>query len=434
MDTAGADRLKRPGPSRWARVLDRVWPGGAYVRLLWLLLVVSAGLRLTWLDQPDGALIFDEKYYVNSVRVILGIAPKDEVYTNAELGRDPNIEHPPLAKLIVAGAVCLFGDQPYAWRVPSVLFGTLSILVLHALARSMGADRTTALVAAFLLAFDNLVFVHSRICTLDVFQLAFMLLGLYAYVLRRPFGAGAAFALAALCKIGGAFGLLALAGYELLRVARGREAWRTACHAPIARLARTSIGFAVVFLVLLTLMDRVWGGIRTPLAHVRHMYTYGASLRHPNGPSGIQSRPWQWLWNHVEIPYSKVEQEVKIGDEVVERRTQVLFLGAMNPFVLQLWPLGLAFAAVSWWRRRPESDLSALALAWFALTLAPFFGASLFGQRVTYLFYILPTLPAVALAGGVFLVKGGLPRAVLWGYLAAVLLGFYGYFPFKDVR
>ena len=40
---------------------------------------------------------------------------------------------------------------------------------------------------------------------------------------------------------------------------------------------------------------------------------------------------------------------------------------------------------------------------------------------------------AVAFAGSYFLLEAGLPRIVLWVYLGAVLLGFYGYFPFKPV-
>ena len=39
----------------------------------------------------------------------------------------------------------------------------------------------------------------------------------------------------------------------------------------------------------------------------------------------------------------------------------------------------------------------------------------------------------MALAGSYFLLRAGLPRPVTWVYLGAVLLGFYGYFPFKPV-
>ena len=41
--------------------------------LLGLLLIFSVVTRLIWLDLPKRGTIFDEAYYVNSARVILGI-------------------------------------------------------------------------------------------------------------------------------------------------------------------------------------------------------------------------------------------------------------------------------------------------------------------------------------------------------------------------
>ena len=73
------------------------------MRLLWLLTLASLLLRLFWLARPDGALLFDEAYYVNAARVILGIPPGQDKYTDKPFGLDPNTEHPPLAKLLVAG-------------------------------------------------------------------------------------------------------------------------------------------------------------------------------------------------------------------------------------------------------------------------------------------------------------------------------------------
>ena len=115
---------------RLGRAIGRVLPTELHLRLLWLLLLASLLLRLLWLGRPDDALIFDERYYVNAARVILSIPPGQNTYADRPLGLDPNTEHPPLAKLLVAGSMLLLGDRPLGWRLPSVLFGTVSILLL----------------------------------------------------------------------------------------------------------------------------------------------------------------------------------------------------------------------------------------------------------------------------------------------------------------
>ena len=79
----------------------------------------------------DHGLIFDEAYYVNAARVIDGIHPPPGVsYADAPLHKDPNAEHPQLAKLIIAGGIKVFGDNPWGWRLGSVLFGMIALIAL----------------------------------------------------------------------------------------------------------------------------------------------------------------------------------------------------------------------------------------------------------------------------------------------------------------
>src|SRR6267154_5417480 len=150
--------------------------------LLVVLCLASVGARAAGLGDPcrspcrraaDHVLVFDESYYVNAARVIAGIhPPAGSAYAGSPLGDDPNAEHPQLAKLAMAGSIELFGDGPWAWRLGSLVFGTLAIVGMFALVRTAGGGPWTALGAAGLMAADNLLIVHGRIGTLDIYALA----------------------------------------------------------------------------------------------------------------------------------------------------------------------------------------------------------------------------------------------------------------------
>ncbi len=80
-------------------------------------------------------------------------------------------------RCIIAAGIELFGDGPVAWRLPSVLLGTVAMLGLFALVRAAGGGRWTALGATALMAADNLLLVHGRIATLDIYATAAMIWG-----------------------------------------------------------------------------------------------------------------------------------------------------------------------------------------------------------------------------------------------------------------
>ena len=108
-----------------------------YDRLFLILFIVDIALRLLWLDKPAGSLIFDEWYYVNVARVILHLPQSlgsngQPPYVNVPLGLDPNHEHPPLAKLLIALSMWILGNNGFAWRLPSVIFGSVSVLAFLA--------------------------------------------------------------------------------------------------------------------------------------------------------------------------------------------------------------------------------------------------------------------------------------------------------------
>jgi predicted membrane-bound dolichyl-phosphate-mannose-protein mannosyltransferase len=435
MSTVATEQRSDPAQPRVKRVAERDQSPAPPRRewtlwLLGLLLLVSLGLRLAWLDKPSGGLIFDEAYYVNAARVILGQTPPTGAnYATAPLGRDPNREHPPLAKLLIAGTMRLLGDNAWGWRLASVILGTLAIPALYGIARRGGLAAPAALLATFIFAFDNLIFVHSRIATLDIFVVAFILFGLYAFLIERPILAGLALALATLCKISGLYGVGALALLVIMRLLRNRLttdrwAWRA-----LVPLLLTSGTCAVTFVALLGLLDWRWGQITNPFEHIAHIFRYGFALSRAGGPQGQESAPWQWLLNEVQMTYLRVDTQVLVNGTARETRALIYFRGAMNPFTALAAPFAIAYAAHSAWQRRDDHSFMSLGL--FVATYLPYWPAALLAQRISYIFYFLPTIPAIALGMAGFLYDPALPRVIRWSFIGAFLIGWYGYFPFR---
>jgi dolichyl-phosphate-mannose--protein O-mannosyl transferase len=91
--------------------------------------------------------------------------------------------------------------------------------------------------------------------------------------------------------------------------------------------------------------------------------------------------------------------------------------------------LGVGYAAWRAWRFRDR--LSLWVVAWVAATYLSFYPLVLFEDRTTYLYYMLPALPAVCLGLAQLLLRSGLPRAVMWGYVVVLLVGFWDYYPIR---
>jgi predicted membrane-bound dolichyl-phosphate-mannose-protein mannosyltransferase len=389
-------------------------------------------LRAVWIAEPTNSLIFDEQYYVNAARVIDRIpVPAGAPYADAAPGIDPNTEHPPLGKLAIATSIRAFGDNPLGWRIPSLLAGMVALVLVYLIVIAAGETAWLALLAVAIFGLDNLSFVHSRIGTLDMLALAPMLLGAWL-ALRRRFGlAGIAFAAGALVKITAGFGLLAFIGLELLVLYRQRRQGLPVVPRDVLPLVQGVGAFAVVFVVGLTLLDRAVTTFGSPVEHVAQMLGYGLSLTSGPGPAGISSAPWEWLVGSGHIDYLRVDVNVVANDALVQTHPTVLFQGALNPILIGVASIALLFGA--WYASRERHVLSTWAIVWFGANYLPYYVLVLLAHRITYLYYILPAVPALAILTAVLLLRAKLPPIVTWGYLAASALAFVAYFPFRVI-
>jgi dolichyl-phosphate-mannose-protein mannosyltransferase len=432
----------------------RTWAGARPwlpLAVLAAVVVLSVAARVAWLEAPcrtpcrsaqNHLLVFDEAYYVNAARVIAGIRPPSGApYAHAPLGTDPNAEHPQLAKLVIAGSIELFGDGPLAWRLGSVVFGTIAVVGMYALARAAGGGEWLAVGAAALMASDNLLIVHGRIGTLDIHAVAAMVWGAALYLRRRPWLAGAVVGAGACAKEVAPYVLFVLILLEPLLWLRARRDLR----GRLLRLGKCVVASAVVLIALLSVLDRVAppyadaAGQRVTggaFGHISHIVDYASHQTSPKGPTGIASYPWWWLVDYKPITYLNVNPSRPVVG-LLNVHPAVHFIGMISPPILLAGLLGVVAAAVSaivglMRSRSPGSDVGMVAVAWFVATYVPFVLASLVLHRTSYLYYMVIVMPGLYLAAA-YLVPRVRPHLITYVWIATVIAAAVVMYPFSPV-
>ncbi len=146
-----------------------------------ILTLFSIFLRFYRITEP-GYYYFDEVYHAVTAKAYADNNPSayDPFAPPPKEGTAYDWLHPPLAKLIQAASIKVFGDTPFGWRFPSVVFGTAIIPATFVLAFILFGP-ITAVFASTVIAFENLTFVMSRITMNDVFLVFFTVSSLISF-------------------------------------------------------------------------------------------------------------------------------------------------------------------------------------------------------------------------------------------------------------
>lgn len=163
-----------------------------------LILLFALFSRLFRLGYP-GSMYFDEVYHVPAA-MMLGDGNFQTPFDFSQSTYDgQNVAdwlHPPLAKYFQALSMDVFGKNPVAWRLPSLVFSMGTMVVFYFLLRFIAynflfKDRSTAekqdsavnmaLLGSFFFSLDFLFFVQSRIAMNDVFLLFFLVSAILLY-------------------------------------------------------------------------------------------------------------------------------------------------------------------------------------------------------------------------------------------------------------
>ncbi len=446
--------------------------------LLCLILVFSLYARVLDLGQPcttpckdssNHTLIFDESYYVNAARVIDGIEPPvGSPYHGAPKYEDPNAEHPQLAKLVIAGGIELFGDNPRGWRIGSVLFGLLAMVALYVLVQAAGGSAWLALGAVGVMSLDNLLLVGGRIATLDIYAVAMMLVGAALYMRRHPLLAGVALGVGGCMKEVALYLVFVVVLLEALRYARlgwirwavrsrarqtaegvpgevgapAGEAPSTAAlptgqvgngwRALLLFLAATTASF-LGLLWLLDVLVPAYDPVRhvtyagSPFTHLLHIYHYAQLLKMKPGEVGISSSPWEWLLNERTINYAKVAVNSVVNGHLVASRATVAFQGAINPFIIFMAIPALFAAVAAAWRK--GDGVAAVGACWCVGAFLPFAVDSFVTGRISYIYYMVVVMPGVYIVAARLFSPRRMPLAATLGWTVALVYGFLNLYP-----
>ena len=158
--------------------------------LFGLILFFALFTRLFRLAYP-AQMYFDEIYHLPAA-TLMQSGDFRTPFQFEQLAKDnQSIDwlHPPLAKYFQALSISIWGMTAIAWRLPSLIFSLLTLVVFYFLVRFLGynflfkkenlakkmdSSSNLALLASFFLSLDGLFLVQSRIAMNDVFLLFFV--------------------------------------------------------------------------------------------------------------------------------------------------------------------------------------------------------------------------------------------------------------------
>jgi len=320
--------------------------------------------------------VSDEIYYVDSARRILrdvfGVPVNESMFSGKTNPDYYNLEHPPLAKYIIALSILMLGDGPIAWRAPSILeAGLIPVLLFAAYARR---DPPAALVlagiaGAFAAAGDRILATSGSLAMLDI-HLAFF--GSIAFALslhgRHRMAAFAA-GLATAVKYSGAAFVIAVALVRAWKRGTPRG-WATAFSETILIAV---LAFALTFAPLAfyfgpeRIIDEIVGGLgwhTTP---------------RPEGPP--TSTPAGWIINAN--PFYFTYAYVAVGAEVTV---------PLHLYAIAVAPLLVLAAGCH--KERGEMIIGGPAM--YFSVLAIYLLVILLGNNTLYSFYAVQLTPGAA--------------------------------------
>jgi dolichyl-phosphate-mannose-protein mannosyltransferase len=346
--------------------------------IIWVsvILAFSAAVRVVSLDAWP-AYVFDEHYYAHDAAALLKQGLASDGWRSGGLRTQ---SQPLLGDATIAAGIAVFGDDPWGWRLPSALAGVALIAMVYPLARRLLLNRLWAVCATGLAACDTLLMTQSRLAMLDTFVALWTAVCVYCALraARAPRPAvwlwlcGAAGGLAVASKWSGLFAIVAaLAVLCVWRRPGGTSLWWSVLACTLLPAAVYLVSYAPYF--------AAGHSVGQWIELQRYMAAHGWTLSQADARA---SAPARWfsdvdtIWYRWSVGANGVRGLLAIGNPL-------LWWGAIVALV------ALGVAAV---RRR--SRLLGLPVLLVACLYVPWLATG----RTTFLYYMVPIVPFLALA------------------------------------
>lgn len=316
--------------------------------LFGLILFFALFSRLFHLGYPS-QMYFDEIYHVPTA-ILMRNGDFQTPFSFSSSTNQANIDwlHPPLAKYFQALSITLFGITALAWRLPSLIFSLLTLVVFYFLVRFLGQkfffkkesslkkidlSINLSLIACFFLSLDGLFLVQSRIAMNDIFVLFFTLMAIFIYVIYLAnkkslmlLISGALFGLALASKWSALWILLFLLIKELLML-------KSIKKIPFLLF---SLLLTPVFVYLLVYLPMFWQGQNLGDFLVLQKTILLSQLTNPSTHL-YSSNPLVWILNLRPVWYFTVPISGSWSANIYALDNPLLGLYMMLAFFMSIW-------------------------------------------------------------------------------------------------
>jgi dolichyl-phosphate-mannose-protein mannosyltransferase len=377
----------------------------------------------------NGAM-FDEIYFARTA------------YEHIRHERPFEYTHPPLGKLLIASGIIAFGLNTFGWRIVPFIFGVLMIPLMYFFGKKMFNTRFGAFSSAFLMTFESMHFVLSRIAMVDIILSFFILLmfyWFYTYYQGEFFKkgwnnvylplllSGLFFGMAISVKWTALFGALAVLALFLLvkkdefKIGHSRKSFFKPFF--LTPLLVIFISFIILsFIIYVLSYTPIMGvpgegsGLEMVFRYQENMLRYHETLTatHPF------SSPW-WSWIFMIKPvwiYS-------LSNPVENTISNIVAIG--NPAI---WWVSIPFLLFVLWKWIKEKDSTCRFIAVvFLFQLLPY----MFIGRILFLYHMMPNIPIIILSItyglNILWYKNKRYKYLVIAYFLAVIVIFVYFYP-----